>query len=66
MFCEYNKSSTIVIEINTMWNSKLENKGILSKRLLELEVFTFLEAIQFVKNLPYGRIVDQGKPDLFF
>jgi len=47
-----------------MLNSKLENKGILSKRLLELEVFTFLDAIQFVKNLPYGRTVDRANPDL--
>jgi len=47
-----------------MLNSILENKGILSKRLLELEVFTFLEAIQFVKNLPYGRTADRANPDL--
>jgi len=36
-----------------MLSSKLKNKGLLSKRLLELEVFTFLEAIQFVKKVPY-------------
>ncbi|PHS09242.1 MAG: hypothetical protein COA88_05225 [Kordia sp.] len=36
----------------------------LSKRLLELEVFTFLEAVQFVKNLPYGRTADRANPDL--
>jgi len=47
-----------------MLNSKLVNKGILSKRLLELEVFTFLKAIQFVKNLPYGRTADRANPDL--
>ena len=47
-----------------MLNSALEHKGILSKRLLELEVFTFLEAIEFVKNLPYGRTVDRANPDL--
>ena len=47
-----------------MLNSKLESKGMLSKRLLELEVFTFLEAIQFVKNLPYGRTKDRANSDL--
>jgi len=47
-----------------MLSSTLENKGILSKRLLELEVFTFLEAIEFIKNLPYGRTVDRANPDL--
>jgi len=47
-----------------MLNSRLENKGILSKRLLGLEVFTFIEAIQFVKNLPYGRTTDRANPDL--
>jgi len=33
-----------------MLNNKFEHKGILSKRLLELEVFTFMGAIQFVKK----------------
>jgi hypothetical protein len=47
-----------------MLSSILENKGILSKRLLELEVFTFLDAIQFVKSLPYGRTSDRSNPDL--
>ena len=47
-----------------MLNSVLEKKRILSKRLLELEVFTFLEAVQFVKNLPYGRTADRANPDL--
>lgn len=47
-----------------MLSSTLVNKGILSKRLLELEVFTFLDAIQFVKNLPYGRTDDRANPDL--
>ena len=47
-----------------MLSSKFINKGILSKRLLELEVFTFLDAIQFVKNLPYRRTSDRANPDL--
>ena len=47
-----------------MLKSKFQHKGILSKRLLELEVFTFLEAIQFVKNLPYGRTIDRANPNL--
>ena len=47
-----------------MLNSKLKNKGLLSKRLLELEVFTFIQAIEFVKNLPYGRTVDRANSDL--
>lgn len=47
-----------------MLNSKLKNTHTLSKRLLELEVFTFLDAIQFIKNLPYGRTKDRANPDL--
>jgi len=47
-----------------MLSSILENKGILSKRLLELEVFTFLDAIEFVKSLPYGRTSDRANSDL--
>ncbi len=47
-----------------MLKNKLQNKGKLSKRLLELEVFTFLEAIQFVKKLPYGSNTDRANPDL--
>ena len=47
-----------------MLSRTLENNGILSKRLLELEVFTFSEAIRFVKELPYGRTVDRANPGL--
>jgi len=47
-----------------MLSSILENKGILSEKLLELEVFTFLEAIRYVKNLPYGRTSDRANPNL--
>lgn len=47
-----------------MLSSIIENKGILSKRLLELEVFTFLDAIEFVKSLPYGRTSDRANSDL--
>lgn len=47
-----------------MLKTKLLYNGILSKRLLELEVFTFLEAVQFVKKLPYGRTKDRANPDL--
>lgn len=47
-----------------MLNNKFQHKGILSKRLLELEVFTFLEVIEFVRKLPYGRTIDRANPDL--
>lgn len=47
-----------------MLKNKLKSKGKLSKRLLELEVFSFSDAIEFVKNLPYGRTVDRANPDL--
>lgn len=47
-----------------MLNTKLLDKGKLSKRLLELEVFSFSGAIEFVKNLPYGRTKDRATPDL--
>ena len=42
-----------------MLNSILANKGLLSKRLLELGVFIFSDAIQFVNNLSYARTVDR-------
>lgn len=47
-----------------MLNNKFQYNGILSKRLLELEVFTFLNAVQFVKNLPYGRTTNRADSDL--
>lgn len=47
-----------------MINNKLQPNGILSKRLLVLEVFTFSEAIEFIKNLPYGRTADRANPNL--
>jgi hypothetical protein len=47
-----------------MLKTKLLNKGKLSKRLLELEVFSFFHAIEFVKNLPYGRTADRANPNL--
>lgn len=37
---------------------------ILSKRLRELGVLSFLEAITFIKKLPYGRNSDRSNPDL--
>jgi len=36
----------------------------ISKRLLVLEVFTFLDAIQFVKSLPYGWASDRVSLEL--
>lgn len=47
-----------------MLEIKLLHKGKLSKRLLELEVFSFYDAIEFVKKLPYGRTTDRANPDL--
>lgn len=47
-----------------MLKNKLKHKGKLSKRLLELEVFSFSDAIEFVKNLPYGKTTDRANPDL--
>ena len=47
-----------------MLNNKLLNKGILSKRLLEMEVFSFNELIRFVQDLPYGRNANRANPDL--
>lgn len=47
-----------------MLKNRLLNKGELSKRLLELEVFTFFDAIELVKNLPYGRTLDRANPNL--
>lgn len=47
-----------------MLDNKLQHKGILSKRLLGIEVFTFVDAIDWVKRLPYGRNSDRANPDL--
>lgn len=47
-----------------MLHDTFKNKGILSEIFFELEVFTFIAAIQFVKNLPYGRTTDRANPDL--
>lgn len=47
-----------------MLKNKLMPNGELSKRLLELEVFSFSEAISFVQNLPYGRTKDRAHPNL--
>lgn len=47
-----------------MLNNKLLNKGMLSKRLLEMEVFSFNELVSFVQDLPYGRNADRANPDL--
>ncbi|MGB1269335.1 MAG: hypothetical protein ACPG45_06330 [Flavobacteriaceae bacterium] len=47
-----------------MLKNKLQDKGELSRRLLELEVFTFLNAIDFVKKMPYGRNSDRANSNL--
>lgn len=47
-----------------MLDSKLYSKGILSKRLLDIEVFTFIETINWVQQLPYGRNSDRANPNL--
>ncbi|MFD0964728.1 hypothetical protein [Pseudofulvibacter geojedonensis] len=47
-----------------MLKNKLLNKGILSKRLLEMGVFSFDQLIALIQNLPYGRNADRANPDL--
>ena len=47
-----------------MLNNKLLNSGILSKRLLEMEVFSFKGLIDYVQALPYGRNSNRANPDL--
>ena len=47
-----------------MLNNKINANGAISKRLLNLGVFSFSEAIQYVRQLPYGRTKDRANADL--
>ena len=47
-----------------MLNNKINANGAISKRLLNIGVFSFSEVLQYVRELPYGRTTDRANPDL--